>query len=103
MGDFYLNTMINNLRKYGLFINGKEVEAFSGTTYHRENPATEEPIAEIAQANREDIDHAVKSAQNAFEKWSCTPPVERAKIIYKIAELLEKYRKELAVVNTLET
>lgn len=103
MGDFYLNTMINNLRKYGLFINGTEVEALSGTTYHRENPATEEPIAEIAQANREDIDHAVKSAQNAFEKWSRTPPVERAKIIYKIAELLEKYRKELAVVNTLET
>jgi acyl-CoA reductase-like NAD-dependent aldehyde dehydrogenase len=103
MGVFYFNTMINTLRKYGLFINGKEIESVSGVTYVRENPANEEPLADIAQAGKEDIDFAVKSAQHAFEKWSRTPPVERAKIIYKIAELLEKYRKELAVVNTLET
>jgi acyl-CoA reductase-like NAD-dependent aldehyde dehydrogenase len=95
--------MSDSLRKYGLFINGREVEALSGRTYTRENPATEEPLAEIALAGKEDIDRAVEAAQNAFEKWSRTPPVERGRLIYKIAGLLEKYRKELAITNTLET
>jgi acyl-CoA reductase-like NAD-dependent aldehyde dehydrogenase len=93
----------NPLRKYGLFINGKEVEALSGRTYTRENPASEEPFAEIAQGGKEDIDRAVEAAQNAFEKWSRTPASERGRLIYKIAELLEKHRKELATTNTLET
>lgn len=91
------------MRKYGLFIDGKETEALSGRTYIRENPATEEPLAEVAQAGKEDIDRAVEAAQNAFEKWSCIPPAERGRLIYKIAELLEKHRKELAITNTLET
>ncbi len=95
--------MSNLLRKYGLFINGKEVEALSGRTYIRENPATEEPFAEIAQAGKEDINLAVEAAQNAFEKWSHTPAAERGRLIYKIALALEKHRKELATTNTLET
>jgi acyl-CoA reductase-like NAD-dependent aldehyde dehydrogenase len=90
-------------RKYGLFINGKEVDALSGRTYIRENPASEESFAEIAQGGKEDIDRAVEAAQNAFEKWSRTPASERGRLIYKIAELLEKHRKELAITNTLET
>jgi acyl-CoA reductase-like NAD-dependent aldehyde dehydrogenase len=95
--------MANSLRKYGLFINGKEVEALSGRTYIRENPATEEPLAEVAQAEKKDINLAVEAAQNAFEKWSRAPASERAKFVYKIAELLEKHRHELAITNTLET
>ena len=65
------------LRQYGLFINGKEVDALSGRTYIRENPASEEPFAEIAQGGKEDIDRAVEAAQYAFEKWSRTPASER--------------------------
>src|ERR1700741_530699 len=95
--------MANSLRKYGLFINGKEVEALSGRTYIRENPATEEPLAEVAQAEKKDINLAVEAAQSAFEKWSRAPASERAKFVYKIAELLEKHRHELAITNTLET
>lgn len=95
--------MSKPLRNYGLFINGREIGAVSGNSYIRENPANEEPLAEIAQAGKEDIDHAVKSAHNAFEKWSRTSPAERAKFIYKIAELLERHRRDLAVINTLET
>lgn len=95
--------MDSSLRKYGLFIDGKEAESVSGKTYVRENPATEEPFAEIAEAQKEDVDKAVKAAKKAFEKWSHVPPSERAKIVYRIAELIEKKKDEIALTNTLET
>lgn len=93
----------STLRKYKLFIDGKETDALSGKTYARENPATGSPYAEVAEAGVEDIDRAVKAAQAAFLQWSSTPPYERSRIIYSIAEKLEANRKELAITNTLET
>jgi len=95
--------MGDTLRKYGLFINGKEVNSISGKTYIRENPATEEPLAEIAEAQKEDVDNAVKAAKVAFEKWSHVPPSERAKFIYRLAELMDARKNEIALINTLET
>ena len=95
--------MAKKLRKYGLFINGKEVNAKGGKTYIRENPATEEPFAEIAEAQKSDIDKAVKAAGKAFEKWSKVPVSERVKYVHKIAEILEKNREKIALTNTLET
>ena len=91
------------VRRYGLFIDGKEMDSVSGKTFMRENPATEEPFAEIAEAQREDVDTAVKAAKLAFEKWSHVPPRERAKFIYRLAELLEKHKDQIALTNTLET
>src|SRR3972149_6749798 len=91
------------LRKYGLFIDGKESNSVSGKTYIRENPATEEPFAEIAEAQKEDVDRAVKAAKHAFEKWSHVAPRERAKFISSLAELLEKHKEHIAMTNTLET
>ncbi|HEX9830866.1 MAG TPA: aldehyde dehydrogenase family protein [Thermodesulfobacteriota bacterium] len=91
------------VRRYGLFIDGKEMDSVSGKTFMRENPATEEPFAEIAEAQREDVDRAVKAAKLAFEKWSHVPPRERAKFIYRLAELLEKHKDQIALTNTLET
>ncbi len=95
--------MGSSIRKYGLFIDGKERESVSGKNYIRENPATEEPFAEIAEAQKEDVDKAVKAAKRAFEKWSHVPAKERAKFIYRIAELLEERKEEIALTNTLET
>src|SRR3989337_4181979 len=95
--------MAKPIRKYGLFMDGKEINSVSGKTYIRENPATEEPFAEIAEAQREDVDRAVKAAKRAFEKWSHVPPRERAKFISRLAELLEKHREHIAMTNPLET
>ena len=95
--------MGKKLRKYGLFINGKEVRAKSGKIYIRENPATEEPFAEIAEAQREDVDKAVKAASKAFETWSKLPVADRVKHVRKIAQILEKNRDKIALTNTLET
>lgn len=95
--------MTAKIRKYGLFINGKETDSVTGQTYIRENPATEEPFAEIAEAQKEDIESAVNAARRAFDKWSKTPVTERVKLLHKIAGMLEKNRDELALTNTLET
>ncbi|MBI2488010.1 MAG: aldehyde dehydrogenase family protein [Deltaproteobacteria bacterium] len=91
------------VRRYGLFIDGKEMDSVSGKTFMRENPATEEPFAEIAEAQREDVDRAVKAAKLAFEKWPHLPPRERSKFIYRLAETLDKNKDKIALTNTLET
>lgn len=95
--------MTAKTRKYGLFINGKETDAVSGKTYNRENPATEEPFAEIAEAGREDVEKAVNAARDAFEKWSKVPVSERVKTLRNISDLIEKNKEQLALTNTLET
>ncbi len=95
--------MKDNLRKYDLFINGKDVPAASGKVYVRENPATGTPFAGIAEGGTEDIARAVEAASRAFPSWSKTPPWKRARIIHKISEKLEEKKYELAVTNTLET
>ena len=95
--------MTQNLRKYGLFIGGKETPSQDGKFYIRENPATGKPLAEIAEGGAEDIGRAVKAASQAFPKWSKTPPSERARILLKIAEKVGEDGQKLAVTNTLET
>ena len=54
--------------RYDLFINGKFVKPSSGKYFETINPATEEKIAEIAEANAADVDKAVKAARNAYER-----------------------------------
>jgi len=89
-------------RKYGLFINGKEVDALSGRTYIRENPASEESFAEIAQGEKEDIDRAVEAAQNAFEKWKKKEILERCDYIRDLAKILTKNKDRYAKIVTEE-
>lgn len=91
------------MRKYGLFIDGKEQDALSGKTYIRENPATEEPFAEIAEGGKDDIAKAVQAASRAFEKWSKMQMAERIKYIRLIAQELDNHREKIALTNTLET
>lgn len=57
-------------RKFGLFINGRWVEPKSKKFYDTSNPATGEPLAQIADAGRSDVDAAVKAARAAFPAWS---------------------------------
>ena len=61
----------NTPRKYQLFIDGKWVDAESGKTFTTPNPATGDTLAEVAEADKADIDKAVTAARRAFEgKWS---------------------------------
>ncbi|MDX6399083.1 MAG: aldehyde dehydrogenase, partial [Gaiellaceae bacterium] len=83
--------------RYGLFVGGKFVEPKSGEWFPSISPATEEKLAEVAQAGEEDVDLAVKAARAAFEDgWASISPAERAKYLYRIARLLQERSRELA-------
>src|ERR1700683_364408 len=91
-------------RKQKLLINGKWVEAASGKTFASYNPATGEVLAHVAEGDREDIDRAVKAARAAFETgpWSKMSPAARGKIIWKLADLIEKHAEEFAQLESLD-
>lgn len=87
-----------------LFINGAYTPAESGKKFNVYNPATEEVLAEVSEAQVEDIDKAVKAARYAFEAsdWSKMATAERSHLIYKFADLLEQNREELAQLEALD-
>ena len=87
---------------YGLYIGGGFVEPLSNERYTTIDPAREEPLSEIAQAGKADVDRAVKSAREAYaERWSNLRPSERAKYLFRIARLLQERSREFAVLESL--
>jgi len=89
--------------RYGLFINGEFVEPHSGRYFETINPANEEPLAEIAYADAEDIDRAVQAARRAYETvWGKLPGKERAKYLFRIARILQERSREFAVLESLD-
>lgn len=89
-----------------LFINGEFVDALSGKTFETRNPATGEVIADIAAAQPEDIDLAVRAARAAFEDgspWRKMSPRDRSRVLYKLAELIRANADELAELETIDT
>lgn len=88
---------------YGLFINGEFVDPTSGTMFKTINPATEEVLAEISEANQSDVNAAVNSARRAYERtWSVLSGRDRAKYLFRIARLLQERAREFAVLETLD-
>ncbi len=88
---------------YGLFIDGTFVEPEGGKTFKTVNPATEEVLADVAEAGEPDVDRAVAAARRAYDKvWSRMPGSERAKYLYRIARLLAERSREFAVLETLD-
>jgi aldehyde dehydrogenase (NAD+) len=88
--------------RYGLYVGGETVEPRSGEWFTSISPATEEPLAEVAQAGPEDIDAAVGAARAGFETWSELRPSERAKYLFRIARILQERSRELAVAESLD-
>lgn len=90
-----------NVRKYQLFIGGQWVDSDSGKTFTSPNPATGETFAEVAEADKADIDKAVTAARRAFEgKWSKMSARDRGRLLYKLAQLIEQHTPELAELET---
>ena len=87
--------------RYGLFIDGEFIAPASKQYFETLNPATEEPLAEIAEAVTEDIDKAVAAAKRAFVSWSALSGSERAKYIYRLARILQERAREFAVLETM--
>src|SRR5436305_1169002 len=88
--------------RYGLFINGREVQASGGETFASVNPATEEPLADVARATASDVDTAVRAARTAQRRrWGNLSGKERAKYLFRIARILQERAREFAVLESL--
>jgi aldehyde dehydrogenase (NAD+) len=87
-----------------LLIDGKWRDSISGKTFETINPATEEVIAEVAEADAADIDLAVKAARKAFDTgpWRKMDARDRGRLMNKLADLIEKNIEELAELETLD-
>ena len=83
-----------NLIKH--FVGGKVISGNSERKGKVFNPATGEQESEVILASKADLDGAVEIAQKAFETWSLNPPLQRARIMFKFKELIEKNFDELA-------
>jgi aldehyde dehydrogenase (NAD+) len=88
--------------KTDCFINNEWVPARSGKTFPVENPATEETIAQVAQADASEVDAAVAAARACFDSgaWPGIPARKRGQFLYKLADLLEAKRNVFAEIET---
>jgi len=98
------NASILTLRdRYDLYIDGSWVEPESGEYFDSFNPATGDKLAEVARANEADVDAAVQAARAAYEgEWGRMPAVERGKILFRLARIIQECSRELAVLETLD-
>ncbi|WP_188062391.1 aldehyde dehydrogenase family protein [Sphingobium sp. KCTC 72723] len=86
-----------------MLIGGQRVPALSGKRFETRNPATGDLLTTVAQGGAEDVDRAVKSARAAFEgPWRRMKPVERQRIMLRLADLVEQHFEELAMLDTLD-
>jgi aldehyde dehydrogenase (NAD+) len=88
-----------------LFINNEFVDAVSKKTFPTENPTNGKTIVEIAEADKADVDLAVKAAKAAFargSKWRDMDASERGRLMYKLSDLIERDMKYLASLETLD-
>ena len=94
---------LNILKKtYGLYINGQWQDSSDGAFYTSTNPANGQTLAQCAEATKEDVDLAVKSAWQAYPAWKATTKEERAAILERIADRIEENATWLATVETMD-
>ncbi|HEX7873589.1 MAG TPA: aldehyde dehydrogenase family protein [Sphingobium sp.] len=85
---------------HGLLIGGEWVEA--GAHIPTTDPATGRVLGQIADASAQEVDAAVRAARDALPGWSATLPAERARLLWKIADLIEANIDELSELETLD-
>jgi aldehyde dehydrogenase (NAD+) len=85
-----------------LFIGGKFVDSVSGKTFPAINPSTGENICQVAEADKTDVDHAVKAARKSLESgpWAKMDAADRGRLLYKLADLVERDAAELAELES---
>ncbi|MDR3452162.1 MAG: CoA-acylating methylmalonate-semialdehyde dehydrogenase, partial [Rhodoferax sp.] len=84
------------------YIGGRVAAGTSGRAQDVFNPATGAVTGRVAMASRSDVDKAVAAARAAFAGWADTPPLRRARVLFKFLELLNAHRDELAHLITAE-
>ncbi|SHN19062.1 methylmalonate-semialdehyde dehydrogenase [acylating] [Duganella sacchari] len=84
------------------YINGVTVDTQSGRHADVFNPALGEPVARVALGTAEEVDAAVRAAEQAFPSWSATPPLTRARVLFKYLQLCQQHTDEFAAMVTRE-
>jgi aldehyde dehydrogenase (NAD+) len=96
-------------QRYGLFIGGRWVEPSGegprakGAYFTSINPATEAPLASVAQGSTADVDRAVAAARRAQRAWARLPATERGKHLFRLARRIQERSRELAVIETMDS
>ncbi|MCG3129579.1 MAG: NADP/NAD-dependent aldehyde dehydrogenase PuuC [Phycisphaerae bacterium] len=92
------------VRQTRMLINNEWCDAASGKTFPTVNPATGDVIAQVAEADAEDVNRAVKAARTAFDsgKWAKTTSSKRGYLLNKLADLIEAHKEELAALESLD-
>jgi phenylacetaldehyde dehydrogenase len=87
-----------------LLINGKLVDAVSGKSFPVYDPSTGQVMAHVAEADAADVDKAVKAARKAFDegRWPRMTPSERGRILWKLADLIERQTEQFATLESLD-
>ena len=91
-------------RRHQLLIGGEPADAADGRTFETLDPATGQAITEVALGGAEDVDRAVRAARRAFEEgpWHTAPAAERARLMSRLADLIEAHADELAELESLD-
>jgi aldehyde dehydrogenase (NAD+) len=87
---------------YGLFVDGEFRDPVDGSRVPSVNPATEEPVAEVAFAGPADVRRAVEAARAAQPAWAALGGLERGKYLFRVARLIQERARELAIVESLD-
>lgn len=90
------------LQNYDLIIGGRNVPAASGETFETVSPASNRPVGRMAKAGTEDVDRAVAAARQAFDEgsWPRLTPLERSRILHRVAAILRERLPEIAALET---
>ena len=85
-----------------MVIGESQKTASSGEWLEVTNPATEQVHARVPHASSDDVDEAVRKARQAFEEgpWSRLSPTERGRLLYRLADLIDQHREEMALMET---
>lgn len=88
-----------------LFIDGRFVDGTSGKTFSAINPATGDTLCQVMEAGAKDVDQAVKAARKALESgpWKTMDAADRGKVMFRLADLVEKEADQLAALESLNS
>ena len=92
------------VRQTKMLIDGKWVDSVSGRTFETINPTTGQPIANVAEGEKTDVDKAVRAARKAFDTgpWRKMNARDRGRLIHRLADLMDENKEELAALETLD-
>ncbi|XP_055593007.1 cytosolic 10-formyltetrahydrofolate dehydrogenase [Uranotaenia lowii] len=87
-----------------MFVNGRFIDAEGRKTLDIVNPTTEQVICKVAAASSSDVDYAIRCAHDAFKgAWSQVSARERGLLMYKLADLMEQHKEELATIESIDS